>query len=225
MEISTTPGYLPTVPLYDTSLLESAIDDVLAATGGRRDPDDHDMTVGGGSTDYGDISYVMPLLQFHTGGMRGSGHNPNYDVANEDTAYLLTAKLFALITYRLLRDGAKEAQKLKDGFRPLFSKKEYLAYMESMLEKAKSRWKSRPQCCEMERKDMEEKRFIRIFFPKQLRHSYGGLDRPGNRRQLPVPAGWVFRRNDGAGGSGWKAADRGNKQMGIEEGRICDWRP
>lgn len=47
------------------------------------------MTVGGGSTDYGDISYVMPLLQFHTGGMCGSGHNPNYDVANEDTAYLL----------------------------------------------------------------------------------------------------------------------------------------
>ena len=136
VEISTTPGYLPTVPLYDTSLLESAIDDVLAATGGRRDPDDHDMTVGGGSTDYGDISYVMPLLQFHTGGMCGSGHNPNYDVANEDTAYLLTAKLFALITYRLLRDGAKEAQKLKEGFRPLFSKKEYLAYMESMLEKS-----------------------------------------------------------------------------------------
>ena len=47
----------------------------------------------------------------------------------------MTAKLFALITYRLLRDGAKEAQKLKEGFQPLFSKKEYLEYMESMLEK------------------------------------------------------------------------------------------
>ena len=61
LEISTTPGYLPTVPLYDTTLLEKAIDDVLAVTGGRRDPNDHDMAVGGGSTDYGDISYVCLL--------------------------------------------------------------------------------------------------------------------------------------------------------------------
>ncbi|MDD3192453.1 MAG: amidohydrolase [Oscillospiraceae bacterium] len=135
VEISTTPGYLPTAPLYDTKLVEGAIDDLLAVTGGRRDLNDHDMTMGGGSTDYGDISYVLPLLQFHTGGMCGSGHNPNYDVADEDTAYLLTAKLFALITYRLLRDDAKEARKLKEGFQPLFSKEEYLAYMESMLEK------------------------------------------------------------------------------------------
>ena len=37
LEISTTPGYLPTVPLYDTTLLEKAIDDVLTVTGGRRD--------------------------------------------------------------------------------------------------------------------------------------------------------------------------------------------
>ena len=145
LEISTTPGYLPTVPLYDTTLLEKAIDDVLAVTGGRRDPNDHDMAVGGGSTDYGDISYVLPLLQFHTGGMCGSGHNPSYDVENEDTAYLLTAKLFALITYRLLKDGAAEAQKLKDGFKPLFSKEQYLEYMESMLEKTVIEMKEPPK--------------------------------------------------------------------------------
>ena len=145
LEISTTPGYLPTVPLYDTTLLEKAIDDVLTVTGGRRDPNDHDMAVGGGSTDYGDISYVLPLLQFHTGGMCGSGHNPSYDVENEDTAYLLTAKLFALITYRLLKDGAAEAQKLKDGFKPLFSKEQYLEYMESMLEKTVIEMKEPPK--------------------------------------------------------------------------------
>ena len=127
LEISTTPGYLPTVPLYDTTLLEkpstmfwlSQVDAVTRMTTIWR--------LGGGSTDYGDISYVLPLLQFHTGGMCGSGHNPSYDVGNEDTAYLLTAKLFALITYRLLKDGAAEAQKLKDGFKPLFSKEQYLS--------------------------------------------------------------------------------------------------
>ena len=117
----------------------------MTVTGGRRDPNDHDMAVGGGSTDYGDISYVLPLLQFHTGGMCGSGHNPSYDVENEDTAYLLTAKLFALITYRLLKDGAAEAQKLKDGFKPLFSKEQYLEYMESMLEKTVIEMKEPPK--------------------------------------------------------------------------------
>ena len=134
VEISTTPGYLPTVPLYDVSLLEQVIDDVLADCGGRRDPNDKDQSIGGGSTDYGDISYLFPLIQFHTGGMCGSGHNPNYDVADEDTAYLLTAKIFALTAYRLLKDGAREAIRLKEGFQPIFTKEEYLDYMESMME-------------------------------------------------------------------------------------------
>lgn len=135
VEISTAPGYLPTVPLHDTEMLESAIDDVLKAVGGRRNPNDHDMSVGGGSTDFGDISYVYPLLQFNTGGMSGTGHNPNYNVCSEDTAYLTTAKLFAIITYRLLKDGAKEAIKIRDTFKPKMTKEAYLEYMESMIEK------------------------------------------------------------------------------------------
>ena len=132
VEISTAPGYLPTVPLHDTEMLENAIDDVLEA-------------VGGGSTDYGDISYVYPLLQFNTGGMSGTGHNPKYDVCCEDTAYLTTAKLFAVITYRLLKDGAKEAIKIRDTFKPKMTKEEYLEYMESMIEKIVVEMKEPPK--------------------------------------------------------------------------------
>ena len=145
VEISTAPGYLPTVPLHDTEMLENAIDDVLEAVGGRRNPNDHDMSVGGGSTDYGDISYVYPLLQFNTGGMSGTGHNPNYDVCCEDTAYLTTAKLFAVITNRLLKDGAKEAIKIRDTFKPKMTKEAYLEYMESMIEKIVVEMKEPPK--------------------------------------------------------------------------------
>lgn len=135
LEISTTPGYLPTVPLHDVSLLESVLDELVQLYGIKRDPDDLDEGISGGSTDYGDVSYLLPLIQFNTGGMGGNGHNPNYHVSDEQTAYVLTAKIFALTTYRLLKDKAKAAKELKAGFKALFNKEEYLQYMESMLSK------------------------------------------------------------------------------------------
>lgn len=135
MEISTTPGYLPTVPLHDISLIEGVLDEIVELYGLKRNPKDKQQHISGGSTDYGDVSYVFPLMQFNTGGMSGTGHNPSYNVSDENTAYVLTAKIFAIAAYRLLKDGAKAAIKLKDGFVPKFTKEEYLQYMESMLEK------------------------------------------------------------------------------------------
>ena len=56
----------------------------------------------------------------------------NYDIADEELAYIVTAKIFALTAYHLLKDGAKLAHELKDGFTPKLTKEAYLAYMESM---------------------------------------------------------------------------------------------
>lgn len=50
-------------------------------------------------------------------------------------AYIVTAKIFALTAYRLLKGGAVAAKKLVDDYKPIFTKQEYIDFMESMISK------------------------------------------------------------------------------------------
>ena len=49
--------------------------------------------------------------------------------------YIVTAKIFALTAYRLLKGGAAAAKKLVDDYKPIFTKQEYIDFMESMISK------------------------------------------------------------------------------------------
>ena len=50
---------------------------------------------------------------------------------DEEEAYILTAKLFALSAYRMLKDGAEVGKKLKDGYQPIFkNKEEYIEFVD-----------------------------------------------------------------------------------------------
>jgi amidohydrolase len=124
--IRTLPGYLPMVPLEDGFLDELG---GIAAPGlpSRRVPPD---THTGGSTDVGDLSHLMPIVQFGTGGVSGILHSPSFTVTDEDTYYILTAKMFALAAYRLLRNGAALKDSLVGAYKPKLTKKSYLTYME-----------------------------------------------------------------------------------------------
>ena len=130
-EIVTMPGYLPTIPLENIDALNQAAETIKEAY-------PYEMTWAGekdhstGSTDVGDLTHIMPTMEFRTGGACGGGHQVNYDIADEELAYIVTAKIFALTAYHLLKDGAKLAHELKDGFTPKLTKEAYLAYMESM---------------------------------------------------------------------------------------------
>ena len=106
VEIETMPGYLPT------------------------------STPSGGSTDVGDVQHLQPVFTFNTGGAVGSGlHSVDFDVNDEELAYIVTAKIFALTAYRLLKGGAVAAKKLVDDYKPIFTKQEYIDFMESMISK------------------------------------------------------------------------------------------
>ena len=74
-------------------------------------------------------------MTFHTGGVTGGGlHQSDFDVADEEEAYILTSKIFALSVYRFLRNGAKTAKSLKAAHRPVFqNKEEYIAFMEKFF--------------------------------------------------------------------------------------------
>lgn len=64
------------------------------------------------STDVGDLSEKMPVMNFTTGGFSGALHSAAFHMEDADTALLLPARVMALSAYRLLRDGAREASAL-----------------------------------------------------------------------------------------------------------------
>ena len=131
VDIDTMPGYMPTVPLKDTSLLREAIEDVCA---GKYEIEE-DTKHGTGSTDFGDVSCIMPLLQFNTGGYSGSLHNSNVAVEDEELAYVVPAKIFALTAYKLLKNGGDAAQATLESYRQVMTKEEYVKFWDSMKSK------------------------------------------------------------------------------------------
>lgn len=133
VEISTMPGYLPLVPSPKLIALEEAIEIVskdkyeVKVMDRNVDPSAHSS----GSTDFGDVSYIMPLLQFKTGGYSGSLHTIDMNPVNKELAYIETAKMFALTAYNLMKNQSENAKDLIETYEPLFTKEKYLAYMEN----------------------------------------------------------------------------------------------
>lgn len=134
VEIETIPGYVSTQPCPDISAMEHAFEVIKEQNGakvGRIVPETFHLT---GSTDYGDLSSVLPVMQVYTTGFKGELHNNNMEVIDEETAYVLPAKILALTAYRLLKDSGAGAKALADSYHPIFTKDSYVEYMESMLQ-------------------------------------------------------------------------------------------
>lgn len=124
--IETMPGYLPQIPQEFPKELVDAVHELTDKKVREVPPSVHT----GGSTDVGDVQQLMPVLTFRTGGVTGGLHQSDFEVIDKEEAYLLTAKIFAISTYRLLKDGAGVAKKLKEEYRPRFgSKEEYIEFM------------------------------------------------------------------------------------------------
>lgn len=127
--IETMPGYLPS--LWQ-SAPEEMVDAVKALAGEKTvyevRPEEHS----GGSTDVGDVQHLIPVITFNTGGAVGDLHQVDFDIVDEEEAYVLTAKIFALSAYRMLKDGAEVTKRTKQEYHPRFAdKQEYIAFMDS----------------------------------------------------------------------------------------------
>ena len=132
VEIETMPGYLPTIAQKpDKELLEAA----RLAAGDRYEVvvQDNENEVNGGSTDVGDLQHIQPVYTFHTGGIEGNFHSAEFEVADEELAYVETAKIFALGAYRFLKDGAGEARRAATEYKPKYTKEEYITFMDSLM--------------------------------------------------------------------------------------------
>lgn len=132
--ITTMPGYLPTIK-------SEADEDVLAAAWIASDSSSKNYQVvkqdinfhSGGSTDVGDVQHIQPVLTFNTGGKVSGLHSVDFDIADEELAYIVTAKIFALSAYRLLRNGGVKAKKIVQDYQPVLTKEEYIEYMDSFI--------------------------------------------------------------------------------------------
>lgn len=82
-----------------------------------------------GSTDLGDISQLKPCMHIWASGITGGLHSKDFRVDNDETAYILPAKMLALTVIDLLYDDAKKAKQITSKFKPNFTKDEYFEFL------------------------------------------------------------------------------------------------
>lgn len=65
-----------------------------------------------GSTDMGDLSYIVPVIQPTISGFSGAAHSKNFAIADEKLAYLVPAKIMAATVIDILEENACLAEKV-----------------------------------------------------------------------------------------------------------------
>ncbi|GHV37208.1 amidohydrolase [Spirochaetia bacterium] len=124
VEIIETPGYLPLIQNPELNRLFGLNGEALLGPEGN--------LLGCelmGATDAGDISSVMPFMHVSTGGYSGTAHSKDFALCDEEMAYLLPAKAFAMTLIDLLWDNGAAARQIKSAYRPQFAAKaDYVAF-------------------------------------------------------------------------------------------------
>ena len=127
IEITELPGYLPILKHND---MEKVLRENVHFIGLK----DEDIIDGGdftGSFDFGDVSHIIPTLHPMFGGIKGALHTRGYSIVDEEYAYLAPAKSMALTVVDLLFNNAETGKEILKNFKPVMTKDEYLAFMES----------------------------------------------------------------------------------------------
>lgn len=124
--IETMPGYLPSLPMEASPELIAAAQIAAPEKQIQMVPADQHN---GGSTDVGDVQHLMPVFTFRTGGVGGGFHQSDFEILDEEEAYITTAKIFAVAAYRFLRDGAAGAKRAVNAYKPVFDKESYTSFM------------------------------------------------------------------------------------------------
>jgi amidohydrolase len=124
VEIDTVAGYLPLV--QDASLIEMAsrVGSRVLGEGAVRPGVDR-----GGSTDLGDLSALLPVLQVWTGGVTGELHRSTFALSDFDRAVVAPARVLARSAWELLRDGAALAREVRSRHVARFTIDEYVRYL------------------------------------------------------------------------------------------------
>ena len=99
--------------------------------------DDAEIVYGptsGGTTDMGDVCSIMPGAHMMFAGFCGGAHQPDFEICDEEAAFIIPAKIMAAAVIDLLCDGAKEAVEIKKNFKAPLTKDEYLRFWDNLIE-------------------------------------------------------------------------------------------
>lgn len=125
VEITSIPGYLSLVNNPDLQSAFARNAETVVGHENLRTTDDAESR--GGSTDMGDLSTVMPAIHPYTSAATGTGHGPDYLIADYDLAVVAPAKIMSGTVIDLLSNDAAEARRVLANYRPLMSLPKYLA--------------------------------------------------------------------------------------------------
>lgn len=128
VEIETVPGNLPLLnnPKL-AALFKKNAEPMFGENSYREYPH------GGGSTDAGDLSHLMPVLHPMMTGARGNVHSTDWHIADYESGYLAPAKALAMMAIDLLSNGAVRAREILSHHTPAMTKKEYLDTQQSIF--------------------------------------------------------------------------------------------
>lgn len=121
-EITEIPGYLPAVQCE--ALNELMYENLRTLVGDKAQP--VCAGFGGGSSDQGDVSSVLPSIQSYFTGAVGGLHSESYGLEDRENAILNAAKALIMLTVDLLYGDAAQARAIRENFKPVFTKEEYL---------------------------------------------------------------------------------------------------
>ena len=128
VEIDTVPGNLPLnndANLRDLFRRNAA---TLFEEDGYRD-----YPHGGGSTDAGDLSQLMPVLHPVMAGAHGEPHSVDWHIADTANGYVSPSKTLAMMAVDLLADDAGTGRQVLEEFTPGMSRDEYLSVQEDVF--------------------------------------------------------------------------------------------
>lgn len=121
-EIIEIPGYLPVVQCEDLNdlmfeqLKDIVGDEILKVCPG----------FGGGSSDQGDVSQLLPSIQSYFAGVTGGLHTKDFCMTDKDLSVITAAKAMLCLVIELLYQNAELGKKIKNDFKPVLTKEEYL---------------------------------------------------------------------------------------------------
>lgn len=120
--IYTFPGYLPLNMC--TPLMEVMYENIKQVVGADKAALQGPKMAG--STDAGDVSNLLPTIHANFSGITGDMHSKDVELADKENLYIAAAKTMAMTVIDLLYDGAGKATEIKNGFKPLMTKEQYL---------------------------------------------------------------------------------------------------
>ncbi len=128
VEIVTVPGYLPQT--NNDAMARHWGDNAarLFGSGGFRRTAEHRTS----STDFGDVSHIMPAVHPYVNGAAGGGHTRNYLLVDKDSVYVKSAKLLAMTAIDLLHDNAAAARRILREDKPRMTREAYLKFQRGL---------------------------------------------------------------------------------------------